>query len=204
MVNWLIAQALGGIPPALISSRNLADEYLNDTSYRDQEHRVRAMVNWESSKNFTSGFLTGIGGLLTLPVAVPAALGASWFVQARFSAAIAQIYDHDLTEDRVRTLVLLSLVGDGVKEVFKRAGIQIGTKVTQQVIAKIPGRLLIEINKQVGFRLLTKAGTTGVVNLIKWVPVVGGVIGGSIDGYACRKVGWAAQSLFQPDPPATP
>ncbi len=33
---------------------------------------------------------------------------------------------------------------------------------------------MIEINKAVGFRLVTKAGTTGAMNLIKFVPIVVG------------------------------
>ncbi len=39
-----------------------------------------------------------------------------------------------------------------------------GTKSLASAVEQIPGRTLIEINKKVGFRLLTKAGTTGVFN----------------------------------------
>src|SRR4030042_1051197 len=95
-------------------------------------------------------------GLMTLPVAVPAALGASWVIQARMSGAIAAIFGHDLYQDRIRTFVLLTIVGDSVKEVLKDAGVKVGTKLTQKMIMQIPGKVLIEINKKVGFRLLTK------------------------------------------------
>ncbi len=44
-------------------------------------------------------------------------------------------------------------------------------------------------NKAVGFRLVTKAGTTGLVNLTKAVPVVGGFVGGTFDYVAVCAVG---------------
>ncbi|MFN5980296.1 MAG: hypothetical protein ACK45W_13510, partial [Pseudanabaena sp.] len=58
----------------------------------------------------------------------------------------------------------------------------IGTKVCQNLIKRIPGRVLIEINKKIGFRLITKAGEKGVVNVMKMLPLVGGVVGGTFDG----------------------
>ena len=48
-------------------------------------------------------------------------------------------------------------------------------------IKKIPGKVLTKINQKVGFRLVTKFGSKGVVNLGKLVPGVGAVIGGGLD-----------------------
>ena len=196
LVNWIVDSAIDGVPP-LSSASNLAQEYLIDRSYTDNDDRVASLINWETSKNFTTGFVTGLGGLLTLPVAVPAALGASWIIQARMAGAIAIIDGHDLKEDRVRTLVLLSIVGDSVKEVLKQAGVKIGNKLTEKVIMQIPGKVLIEINKKIGFRLLTKAGEKGAINLIKAVPLVGGLVTGGFDAAACRTVGKVAHNLFK-------
>ena len=196
LVNWIVDSAIDGVPP-LSSASNLAQEYLIDRSYTDNDDRVASLINWETSKNFTTGFVTGLGGLLTLPVAVPAALGASWIIQARMAGAIAIIDGHDLKEDRVRTLVLLSIVGDSVKEVLKQAGVKIGNKLTEKVVMQIPGKVLIEINKKIGFRLLTKAGEKGVINLIKAVPLVGGLVTGGFDAAACRTVGKVAHNLFK-------
>lgn len=47
-----------------------------------------------------------------------------------------------------------------------------------------------------GFRLLTKGGTTGVLNLGKMVPFAGAPIGATIEGLACRAVGGYAKSAF--------
>jgi hypothetical protein len=93
---------------------------------------------------------------------------------------------------------LLSLVGDSFKEVLKEAGIKVGNQIGKQLIAKIPGKFLIEINKKVGYRLITKAGEKGIVNLTKLIPIAGGFIGGSFDAVACRTVGKTARTIFCP------
>ncbi len=197
VVNAILDAGINGLGP-LKSASALADEYLSDASYSDNEARIDSLINWETSKTFTSGFLTGLGGLMTLPVSVPAGFGAAWAVQARMVGTIAKIHGHDLTEDRVRTLALLAIVGDAGKEVLKQAGVQVGNKAAMKALEAVPGRVLIEINKRVGFRLITKAGQKGVINLIKLVPVAGGLVGGTVDAYACRKVGAIARDMFAP------
>lgn len=195
LINWLTEKAIEGAPP-LSSAEDLAQEYLIDQSYPDDEERIESLINWETTKNFTTGFITGLGGILTLPVAIPAGFGASWIVQARMSAAIAKIAGHNLQSDRVRTFVVACLVGDALKDIAKGAGIQIGKGLTKSLINQIPGKVLIEINKKVGFRLITKAGQRGAVNLIKGVPFVGGIVGGAFDAGACQVVGKNAKKLF--------
>lgn len=195
IVKWIATKGIEGVPP-LSSAANLALEYAIDQGYEDNDERVDSLINWETSKNFTSGFIAGLGGVITMPISVPSAFGASWVIQARMAGAIAQIYGHTLSEDRVRTLVLLSLLGDAGKEVIKSAGIEFGRKVTKSAINKLSGKALIEINKKIGFRLITKAGQTGVVNLTKFVPFVGGVVGGTFDALTCRAVGANGKELI--------
>lgn len=132
-----------------------------------------------------------------MPVAIPSALGASWLLQARLAGAIARIHGHDLGEDRVRTMILLSLAGDVAKEAMKGLGVRFGGKLTERAVAQVPGRALVEVNKRIGLRLLTKAGERGIVNFSKVVPVGGGVVGGTFDAVVCRMVGRTARSLFR-------
>lgn len=197
LIDWVLAAAFDGVGP-LSSAHDLAEEYRIDQSYPDTDARAKALIRWETTKNFAGGFLTGLGGLIVLPIAVPAALGASWAIQARMVAAIASLYGHDLREDRVRTLALLAIAGDSAVEVLKRAGVQVGKKLTEKVIHRISGKALIEINKQIGFRLITKAGERGVVNLMKAVPAAGGVVAGGFDAATCRTAGRVAMKLFRP------
>ncbi len=195
LINWITDKGINGVP-LLSSARDLAHEYQIDSSYASDAERIDSLIKWETTKNFTSGFITGLGGVITLPVAIPAAFGASWLIQARMAAAVAGISGHDISSDRVRTFVMVCLAGDACKEILKDVGVKIGSGMARAAIQKIPGQVLIEINKKVGFRLLTKAGEKGAVNLMKMVPVAGGLVCGTFDAAACRVVGKQAKNIF--------
>ena len=75
LVRYLLEKGLGGFPP-LSSAANLADEYLIDRDFASNDERVAALMKWEMAKNFSTGFITGLGGFVTLPVGVPSALVA--------------------------------------------------------------------------------------------------------------------------------
>ena len=60
LAKWVLDKAIAGVPP-LCSAENLALEYLIDSSYPDHEERIESLINWETAKNFSSGFITGLG-----------------------------------------------------------------------------------------------------------------------------------------------
>jgi hypothetical protein len=198
LMNWISEKSINGVSP-LCSAEDLAKEYRADNSYSDDGARIQSLINYETTKNFTVGFITGLGGAITLPVAIPVALGASWIIQARLAAAVAGIAGYDLESDRVRTFVMACLLGGACKDVVKTAGVRLGNGLAKTTLQKIPRRALIEINKKVGFRLLTKAGQKGVVNLTKMIPIAGGLVAGAVDAGACQIVGKQAADLFYYD-----
>ena len=111
-------------------------------------------------------------------------------------AAIAYMGGHDLKNDKVRTFVYLCLVENSAREIIKDLGIVFGTKLTTQAIKQIPGRTIIAINQKVGFRLLTKFGEKGVVNLGKVVPLAGGIVGAIVDSVPTKIIGNVARDTF--------
>ena len=74
----------------------------------------------------------------------------------------------------------------------------------QRAIGQIAGALVAKINQAVGSRLLTKAGTQGVANLTKFVPVVGGLVGGTVDALSTKAVGEIAKRVFEALPTQEP
>lgn len=70
------------------------------------------------------------------------------------------------------------------------------TKLATVAIKNISSETLKAINKAVGFRLLTKFGTTGVINLGKMVPIIGGLVGAGLDGYTTNLIGDKAREIF--------
>jgi hypothetical protein len=175
-------------------SIQVAEEHL--TTHGDVEKAIQRLITTHVRLTTGTGFLAGLGGLITPPVALPADFTALWLTQARLAGAIAHLRGYDVRSDEVRSVVLLSLIGSSATEALSQAGVQIGTKSAVSAIKQVPGRVLIQINKMVGFRLITKAGTKGVVNLTKLAPVVGGVIGGGINFTSTRAVGaWAKKNF---------
>jgi uncharacterized protein (DUF697 family) len=194
-VDWAYEKAVGGVA-GLDSATDMAAEYLRGSG--TLEEKINSLIRWQNTKAGTSGFVTGLGGMLVMPVTIPANIASVMYVQIRMIAAIAKMCDQDLHSDRVKALVYSCLVGDGAKDILKDVGIVVGQKMTQAAINRISGKTIIAINQKVGFRLLTKAGEKGVINLMKFVPVVGGVIGGTVDAVTTNLIGNVARSVFLP------
>lgn len=193
LLDWSYEKILNGMP-GVSDSYELAQDYLRKHS--SVEKSVDALIRIQNTKAGASGFVSGLGGIITLPIAIPANIASVIYIQMRMVAAIAVMGGYDLKDDQVKTLVYVSLVGKGAADILKQIGIDIGKKVAISAIKKIPGSVIIKINQKVGFRLLTKFGEKGAVNLVKSVPVVGGVIGATVDVTNTMAVGKAAKKIF--------
>ena len=189
-------KAVNGVPgvPGLESAEGLAKDYLNDPG--SLEDKVNTLVRYQIVKATTSGFVTGLGGVLTLPIAVPANVASVMYLQLQMVAAIASMGGQDVRNDRVRTVCYACLCGNAATDILKGAGITIGKKLTERAIKQLSFEVIKKINQKVGFRMVTKFGQTGAINLGKAVPLVGGVIGGSFDGATTYAIGRAARNVF--------
>ena len=193
LLDGLFEAAMDGLP-GQPTAAELAAEYRATPGTLEQQ--TTRFIRWQVAKCATSGFLTGLGGLITLPVTVPADLAANWYVQMRMVAVVALMHGHAVREDRVRSLVYLCLVGSALNEVARNVGIKIGEHFGKQLIQRVSVETVRAINKAVGVRLVTKFGERGLFNLGKMIPIVGGIIGAGFDGVACVAVGKAARIVF--------
>ncbi|MRV73570.1 EcsC family protein [Duganella sp. FT92W] len=192
-LDWAYEKAVNGVA-GLDSAEEMANEYLKTNG--SLEEKINSLIRWQNTKAGTSGFVTGLGGIITMPVTIPANIASVMYVQIRMIAAIAKMCGQDLHSDRVKTLVYACLAGDAAKDILKDVGIVVGTKVATNAIKNISGKTITAINQKVGFRLLTKFGEKGVVNLVKIVPFVGGVVGGTVDAVATNLIGNVARNTF--------
>lgn len=172
-------KCLNGIPKVSPSVEELANDYLK--KHRTTEEACRAMLKNQIAKCTASGVVTGFGGFITMPVAIPANVGSVIYVQMRMIACVAYMADYELDSDQTQTFIYACLAGVAVNGLLKQAGIKIGVKFTNGLIKKIPGKVLTKINQKVGFRFITKFGTKGIVNLGKLLPGVGAIVGGGLD-----------------------
>ena len=122
---------------------------------RTKEEQADALIRWQNAKAGTSGFITGLGGILTLPVAIPANILSVMYIQIRMIAAVAHIYGHDIKSDKVKTLVFLCLTGQAAIDILKDTGIQIGNKIALKLLKELPAKTLTEINKKVVLKTVT-------------------------------------------------
>ena len=172
-------KCLNGIPKVSPSVEEMANDYLK--KYKTKEEACKAMIRNQITKCATSGFITGFGGFITMPVTLPANITSVIYVQMRMIACTSYMAGFDLNSDQTQTLVYACLAGVAVNNVMKQASIKFGVKFANGLIKKIPGKVLIKINQKVGFRFATKFGTKGIINLGKLIPGVGAVIGGGLD-----------------------
>lgn len=194
LLDKLYDQSVQGISKVSPPIDMLANEYLEKS--KNVDAAAKKFINYQIAKCTTSGFVTGLGGIITLPVAIPANVGSVMYVQMRMIACLAYMGGYDTNSDQVQTLVYACLAGISIDQILKNAGIQFGTKFTMAMIKKIPGSVITKINQKVGFRFLTKFGTKGVINLGKVVPVVGGVIGGGFDFVETKVIAKRAYKMF--------
>ena len=178
----------------LPSVDKMADDYLSKEP--DVEKAVKTMQKYQIAKCTTSGFVNGFGGLIAMPVTIPANIGSVLYVQMRMIACTAKMAGYDLDNDQVQTLVYACLAGISVNEIFKGVGIKFGEKLALSAIKKIPGEVCFKINQKVGFKLITKFGEKGIINLGKMIPGVGAVINGSLDLAETKIIADRAYKLF--------
>lgn len=178
----------------MVGARSLDEDYLARSQSVDDA--IDSLINWQTFNAGAVGFVTGVGGAITLPISVPANIASVTYLQLRIIAAIAHMQGHDIGSEQVRSIAFACLVGGAATDLLKDAGVVIGTKLARQAIQSIPGSTLKAITKAVGFRLVAKTGSTAPIVLTKMVAFVGGVISGGFDAVYIRTIGAAAKSVF--------
>jgi len=193
-LDSIYSNVIDGLPGAE-TAEELAREYLRESGTLSE--KADSLIRWQIAKCSTSGFLTGIGGFLTLPVAIPANLASVIYVQLRMIAAIAYMGGYNPRDDKVKTLAYVCLCGNQAGEIIKESlAVPLAKAMATAAIKQIPAQVLKNINKRVGVRLITKFGEKGIINLGKAIPLVGGIIGGTIDGVTTNTIGETAKKCF--------
>lgn len=140
IVDNIYMQALSGLP-RMESAEELAKEYLKEPG--DVYEQADSLIRWQITKCATSGFLTGLGGLITLPVAILVNLASTIYVQLRMIAAIAYIGGYNPKDDKVKTFVYVCLCGNQAKEILKDSmAIPVGTVAAKAAINAIPREVI--------------------------------------------------------------
>lgn len=194
IVQILLDAGIDGLGP-LKSAQELADLARRDT--RTPEGAVKKIIRSHVVKGGVGGFVTSVGGFVTMPVALPANVLEFYIGATRMVAAIATLRGYDVNDPRVRTAVLLTLVGSEADEVLAKAGLTGRTgKMVGMVGDQLPPAALLILNKAIGFRLLRGFGEKAFARLGRGIPLAGGVLGGSIDVWMMKRIADHAMGEF--------
>ncbi|ANS78290.1 2,4-dihydroxyhept-2-ene-1,7-dioic acid aldolase [Serinicoccus hydrothermalis] len=201
-VGRLLDYGVDGVGPVQSSSEVLAR--VRNNKGEDDEKVVNAIVSEHIRKAAVGGFLTGMGGIFTMPVAIPVNVLEFYTLATRMVAAIAEHRGYDVRSKEARSAVLLSLVGADADELMRKAGVSTAAGLTGSgrlatlAMSRLPKAAAMMVNKAVGFRLLTAVGGRALGRLIRFVPVAGGVVGAGLDGYLMKRIADHARAEFAP------
>lgn len=111
----------------------LAQEYLSNCGGK-KEQAAEQLIRMQVTKCTTTGFLTGLGGLITLPATITADIGSSMYVQIRMIAAIAVMGGYSLQDDVVKSMVFATLLKVEVGNLLKQVGVKTANRASLQLL----------------------------------------------------------------------
>lgn len=194
LVERLLRVGIDGVG-RFASAKDLAERV--EKKSRSRERAVRRVRNRHVKLARAGGFASGLGGVTTMAVALPANVVSFFTMATRMVATIAELRGYDTSRDEVRAAVMLTLSGQESDAILKQAGLgAITGRLAQSAGRRLtPGALML-INKAVGVHLLRSVGTRGVGRLFSWVPLLGGFVGQAMDGRMMRRIAAEADEQF--------
>lgn len=180
LLRQIIEAGIDGVG-SFLGARDIAAKRLGERG--DREAAVDALVNSHIALASAQGFLTSVGGLLTLPVGLPANIAGLAILHARMSAAIAHLRGYDVDDPRVRSAITLALIGEDEVRKLVKAG---KLPTTPLAVATAPV-FDTELHRTISERVLGQlAGRVGgkhlAVLVVRRIPLVGGGVGAAVDG----------------------
>ncbi|WP_412062556.1 EcsC family protein [Rubrivirga sp. IMCC45206] len=193
VLDRLYPTVLDGVPGLGTPQERAAEARAGGGSVDDQVDRL---ILRHLALASSAGFVSGLGGWLTLPVALPANLAAVASVQLHMGASMAVLAGHDPRQPGTRQRVLNTLVGSGPadpardaeQETLDRVGLKLAERGLNVVVSSLAGAAKWGAKKVVAGRVQRK--------MLRGIPLVGGFIGAASDGYVTKKVAEAARAEF--------
>lgn len=163
----------------------------------EAEKAIDSLVITHVGLATAQGIVTNLGGLATIAVALPANIAAVAIVQIRLIASIAHLRGYDIDSPRVRTAMMLCLMGpEGVQKLMDDgllpthptliATAPVFDATLDQTIAE---KVFAEIASRIG-------GRHAAVLFARRIPLLGGAVGGSMDALSTVTIGAYARDQF--------
>jgi hypothetical protein len=185
---------IGPLQPAAVAAAKQLDEQKGDV-----DRAITGLIEHHVRYAGAQGFVTNLGGLVTIAVAVPTNISGLALLECRMIAGIAHLRGYDLDDPRVRNAVLVCLLGEQtIRELVGAKKIPAPPMALATAPAHDP-TLERVISAEVASDLVQKvAGKRLAVTAARRIPLVGGLVGMGADGYATSQTGRYADRELLP------
>jgi uncharacterized protein (DUF697 family) len=167
---------------------------------RDVDRAIRDVIDQHIRLAGAQGFVANIGGVVTMPVAIPANLAGIALLQVRMVAAIQHLRGYDVSDPRVRVAALMVLLGeDDVRTGVKRDDLPGHPHDVAVAVGDMDPALPDLVGAHVTQALITRVGGKhATLTVTKRIPVIGGAVSAGVDAYSTYTVGRYADREFPP------
>lgn len=196
-VRQAFDRAVDGVGP-LKGAAESADHKLADCNGNVDE-AIGKLIDSHVRLAGAQGFITNLGGVVTMTMAIPANISGLALLQCHLVAGIAHLRGYSLTDPRVRNAVLACVLGaDAVERLVKDHRLP-GAPMVLATAPHHDPELDHRIATEVATTLMAQvAGKRTAAMIGRRMPVIGGGVGAVTDGWDTYRVGrYAAKELKQ-------
>jgi len=191
MLKRLVDAAVDGVDP-LPGAKTSAGRYLERRG--DVDLAIESVVNQHIALASAQGFVTNLGGVLTSIVTTPANLTGVVVVQIRMVACIAHLRGYDIDDNRVRTAMLMCLLGEDDLADAIASGALPTSPLAVATAPVFDADLDRKVSERVVSALLANMSGKRLTSLVgRRIPLVGGGVGAAFDGYSTHRIGVCAR-----------
>lgn len=197
VLNTIYERVTSASPgPRVESALSLAQHYLDSPKQKTLEDKMDALIHVQNAKACAVGFVTSLGGIITLPLTLPANVMGVFFIQMRMIAAIAIMSGYDLKDEKVKTMIFACMCGRGAGDVLRDVDMGSEQHLTKKILNKLSQETISHMQRVTSVKMAAKIGETGAVNMAKVVPLLGGLIAGTFDGMTTSSIGKISKKVF--------
>lgn len=160
--------------------------------------------NWAIGIATAEGAATGLGGIFTAAVDIPAIIT----IAMRTIHKMGMCYGYECNSEQDKQFVLAILAASGANSIEEKVAALTTLRTIEVAIAKQTWKAMAE--KAAQSKLSKEAAIIGIRNLAKQlgvnltkrqalqaIPAIGALVGASVNGWYIKDVGWAAHRAFQ-------
>jgi hypothetical protein len=176
---------IGPLPPAAAAAEKQLAEQRGDVD-RGVHEVIENHVRYAGAQ----GFVTNLGGLVTMTITIPTNITGLALIQCRMVSGIAHLRGYDLDDPRVKNAVLACILGeDRIDDLVTGKKLPAPPMALATAPAHDP-ELDKLISAEVASDLISKvAGKRLAISAGRRIPLVGGLVGMGADGYSTWRVG---------------